>query len=65
MIERAPADKLSHKSVNYEHPSKHSPDECEDCAHFIKASPPRCESVQNPIRDGDWCKRFSRIQEPR
>jgi hypothetical protein len=56
--ERPEAEKISHADVRYEHPSQHSGEFCRICEHFIKAHPPRCEAVQDPIRALDWCKRF-------
>jgi hypothetical protein len=64
--ERAESNKLTHAAVKYENPSLHYQyrvhqfQSCASCAHFIAASPPRCESVQNPISPGAWCKRFKK-----
>jgi hypothetical protein len=55
------SEKLSHAAVKYEHPSAHGGKSCASCVHFIAASPPRCESVQTPIRPEDFCKRYERV----
>jgi hypothetical protein len=52
-------EKSKHSVVNYEHPAK-GRNHCGNCAHFINAHIPRCETVMNPIRPGDWCKRWER-----
>jgi hypothetical protein len=60
--------KLTHKEVLYEHPSRHRPEHCRICQHFIPDGheddntkfAPRCEGVLSPIRAGDWCKRFEK-----
>jgi hypothetical protein len=59
MNERDPKDKLSHASVNYVGVSPHPGRHCSVCEHYIKADPPRCESVQGPIAPKGWCQRFS------
>jgi hypothetical protein len=64
--ERTESQKLTHAAVKYENPSlhyqyrRHQFQSCASCAHFIAASPPRCESVQSPISPGAWCKRFKK-----
>jgi hypothetical protein len=58
--------KLAHNEVAYEHPSKHRPQQCRVCKHFIADGhkndnnkfSPRCEGVRDPIHAEDWCKRF-------
>ncbi len=62
MAERSASEKLSHAEVGYESPTHHPNEFCALCAHFIKAKPPRCEAVKEPIRGGDWCKRFQRAK---
>lgn len=51
-------DKLPHGDVDYEPHSKHSPEKCSNCAHFIASSPPRCQTVKSPISPGAWCERY-------
>src|SRR5215471_4136707 len=46
--------KLSHSDVAYEHPAS-GPDHCGICQHYESNS---CDTVQDPIRPGDWCNRF-------
>ena len=58
--ERAPKDKLEHAEVGYQSPSKHEGEHCSLCEHFIPSMIPRCMSVKNPIRAGDYCGRFER-----
>jgi hypothetical protein len=58
VTERDPKDKLSHAAVNYVVVSPHPGRHCSICEHFIKAEPPRCESVQLPIAAKAWCQRF-------
>jgi hypothetical protein len=71
IISRAPlerknkpeSEKFSHSEVDYENPSTHPHEECEDCEHFIPETdeaPAGCEGVQKPIAEGAWCKRFKR-----
>lgn len=52
-------EKAKHSAVNYEHPAQ-SANHCGICKHFIRAHIPRCETVRNPIRPSDWCKRFEK-----
>jgi hypothetical protein len=52
--------KVSHESVDYKHPSPYIRSRCGTCEHFIKANPPRCEHVANPIRAEDYCDKFER-----
>jgi Fe-S-cluster containining protein len=60
--------KFTHAEVSYEHPSKHRPEQCRVCKHFIADGhernndkfSPRCEGVRSPIRAEDWCKRFEK-----
>jgi hypothetical protein len=56
--------KLSHAAVKYESPSRHSGQSCASCAHFIAASPPRCEGVASPVSPKAWCKRFAMSESP-
>lgn len=55
--------KYSHEEVRYEHPSRHGKDECKDCEHYIRGSPPHCTGVVDPISPGDWCIRFDREED--
>jgi len=57
-MERDPKAKSSHALVNYVAISPHPKRECRVCAHYIKADPPRCETVQGPIAPRGWCQRF-------
>jgi hypothetical protein len=57
--EQIEAEKLSHAAVKYESTSQHKGQQCSSCAHFIAASPPRCEGVKSPIAAKAWCKRFA------
>jgi hypothetical protein len=59
-MEKPASEKLSHLAVHYQHPSQHPGKECDDCAHYIRATPPRCEGVQSPIRPEDYCDNFKR-----
>lgn len=52
------ADKDAHGDVDYEPTSKHLPDKCANCAHFIAATPPRCQTVVSPIKPGAYCERY-------
>jgi hypothetical protein len=56
MAELPEAQKLSHREVNYEDPSRHSGQFCAGCQHFI--SPRRCEHVKSPISPRAWCKKY-------
>jgi hypothetical protein len=58
--ERDDKDKIPQDKVDFESPSEHDREECEDCTHFIFAKPPRCENIKGPILFGDWCKNFDR-----
>jgi hypothetical protein len=58
LAERPEKQKLSHQSVDYEHPSTHPGEFCGRCRHLIVANPPRCEGVKSPIHPADWCHRF-------
>lgn len=58
-----PVEKLTHSTVDYEHPSEHEGEECAGCRNFINAvGKPRCKHVQDPIRAGDWCERFKPVK---
>ena len=53
--------KASHATVGYEHPAANPEYRCGNCANYIKSSmlgPARCRTVVQPIRVGDWCKRY-------
>jgi len=58
--EKPESQKLTHAAVKFESPSRHPGQACASCVHLIAASPPRCEGVKNPIKAGDWCKRYKR-----
>jgi hypothetical protein len=64
MAERPAKQKLTHKSVNFEHPSKHAGEFCGICRHYIAGNPPRCEAVTEPIHPADWCHRFQKQLVP-
>lgn len=51
-------DKDPHTEVDYEPRSKHLPEKCANCAHFIPANPPRCQTVKSPINSAAWCERY-------
>jgi hypothetical protein len=51
-------DKDLHGDVGYEPHSKHSPEACANCEHFIGANPPRCQTVKSPISQKGWCERY-------
>ena len=55
--------KLSHAEVAYEHPAK-GMQHCSQCVHYVPDDPPdsepHCRIVRDPIRAGDWCKRFKK-----
>jgi hypothetical protein len=55
-----PETKKTHAAVDYEHPASDYRKRCAVCVHFIhgEGSQPHCQIVQDPIRYGDWCKRF-------
>lgn len=50
--------KSTHAQAGYESPAK-GLDHCSDCVHFIQGNPPRCEIVQSPIWNMDWCQLFA------
>jgi len=59
-------DKSPHTEVDYEPHSKHLPEKCGNCAHFIPSSPPRCQTVKSPISSAAWCERYDKksVQNP-
>ncbi len=57
-MELPAAQKLSHLSVRYEHPSQHPGKRCGGCEHYIPADVPRCEHVRQPIRRFDYCMKW-------
>lgn len=59
-MEKPAREKLSHAAVQYVDSSPHVEENCGVCAHFIKATPPRCEGVQSPVRVAGYCQRFQR-----
>ena len=55
--------KLTHVEVAYEHPAK-GMHHCSQCEHYVPDDPPdsepHCRIVRDPIRAGDWCKRWEK-----
>jgi hypothetical protein len=58
MAEKPDHEKATHAEVHYQHPSRHPGRFCAGCVHFIRANPPRCEGVKEPIRGPDYCDNF-------
>ena len=50
-------EKYTHREVDYEHPAQ-GMHICGECRHYIDSTPPDCKLVQQPIRHGDWCRKF-------
>ena len=62
-MELLPEQKSSHEEVGFEHPSRHGGQTCKECVHLrliwiINLGPVHCETVKDPIKYGDYCKRW-------
>ena len=58
-MEQPDAQKLTHSVVRYG--LGMGGDRCRTCRHFIGiVDPPRCEIIQSPVHQEDWCKRFQK-----
>ena len=60
--ELPPGRKSSHAAVQFEHPSEHKGQDCDDCHNFISRGS-RCRTVVGPIEGEDWCIRFDSKQK--